>query len=79
MAAAFDTVAQDAVAITKSDSTVLDFSALYVGTTGDVAIVTARGSTVTIPSVPAGTILPIPGTKVMSTNKTASGFEGLKF
>ena len=69
----------DAFAITKSDTTVVNFDALYVGTTGDVAILTAKGSTTTFPTVPAGMIIPIKGTKVMSTNTTASGFVGMRY
>jgi len=74
-----DTIALDAVAITKSDSTALDIVALYVGTAGDVAVRTWRGSTITFTSVPAGSILPVRCDRVMSTNTTASGFVGLKF
>lgn len=69
----------DAFSITKSDTTVYNFDALYVGTTGDVAVVTAKGTTITFPTVPAGYILPVKGTKVMSTNTTASGFVGMKY
>ncbi len=48
----------DAFAITESDTTVVNFDALYVGTTGDVVVLTGKGSTTTFPTVPAGTILP---------------------
>lgn len=60
-------------AVTKSDSTVVNCQALYVGGIGDVAIV-AEGDTaaVTLSSVPAGTLLPIACSKVMSTNTTAT-------
>lgn len=60
-------------AVTKSDSTVLQFRAIYVGGAGDVAIKhTEGGSAVTYPSVPAGTILPVSGVRVMSANTTAT-------
>lgn len=60
-------------AVTKSDSTVLDFNAIYVGGAGDVAIKhTEGGSAVTYPSVPAGTILPVSGVRVMSAGTTAT-------
>jgi hypothetical protein len=61
------------LAVTKSDSTVVNCQMLYVGGTGDVAIL-ADGDTaaVTLSSVPAGTILPIACNKVMSTNTTAT-------
>lgn len=55
--------ATSAGAVTPSDSTVLDFNALYVGGTGNV-IVTVGGSDVTFSAVPVGTILPVRGTKV---------------
>ncbi len=71
--------ATDAIAITKSDSTIVNVDAIYVGTTGDVAVLTSKGTTVTFPSVPAGAILPIKSTKVMSTNTTASGLVGLRY
>lgn len=60
-------------AVTPSDSTVVNCRALYVGTTGNVAIM-AFGDTVavTLNSVPAGALLPIACGKVMSTNTTAS-------
>lgn len=60
-------------AVTKSDSTVLQFRALYVGGAGDVAIKhTEGGDAVTYVGVPAGTILPVSGVRVMSTNTTAT-------
>ena len=60
-------------AVTKSDSTALQFRAIYVGGAGDVAIKhTEGGSAVTYPSVPAGSILPVSGVRVMSANTTAT-------
>jgi len=60
-------------AVTKSDSTVLQFRAIYVGGAGDVAIRhTEGGSVVTYVGVPAGTILPVSGVRVMSTGTTAT-------
>ena len=69
--------AQDAFAVTKSDATVIRAEALYVGTGGNVAVITRKGTTITFTNVPSGTILPIACTKVMSTNTTASGIVGL--
>jgi hypothetical protein len=73
--------ATDAVAITKSDSTNLTTScirAIYVGGTGDVAVIGLNGTVaVTFSAVPAGTILPIMPSKVMSTNTTATLLIGL--
>ncbi len=62
-------------AVTKSDSTTYAGArALWVGTTGDVAVIPAiaGGSAVTFTAVQGGTLLPIMVSKVMSTNTTAS-------
>lgn len=62
-------------AVTKSDSTVLSFQAIYVGGAGDVAISPSEsdsGDAVTFTAVPAGAILPVRGRRVMSTNTTAT-------
>lgn len=67
-------------AVTKSDSTVLDFNALYVGGAGDVAIKHAEGgSAVTYVGVVAGTILPVAGVRVMSTSTTATNMVWMKW
>lgn len=59
--------------VTKSDSTVLQFRALFVGGAGNVAIKhTEGGDAVTYTGVIAGTVLPVSGVRVMSTNTTAT-------
>jgi hypothetical protein len=64
--------AHGAVAVTKSDSTVLQITrSLYIGGTGDVAVTMADGQVVTFSAVAVG-ILPVQVTKVMSTNTTAT-------
>jgi hypothetical protein len=71
--------ASGAVAVTKSDVTTLaGVRGLYVGGAGDVAVM-PTGSTVavTFSSVPAGSVLPIRVTKVMSTNTTATNIVAL--
>jgi hypothetical protein len=70
--------ARGGAAVTKSDSTVVNFRALYVGGTGDVAVTAEDGNDVTFESVPAGSILPISVTKVLSTGTTATKIVGLK-
>jgi hypothetical protein len=70
--------AADAFSVTPSDATVQGFRALYVGGAGDVAITTWAGTVVTFKAVPVGAILPIQGTKIMSTNTTATFILGLK-
>lgn len=70
------------VSITKSDSTEYDppLEALWVGVTGDVAILAAGDSTaVTISNVPVGLALQgVQITKVMSTNTTADELIGIR-
>jgi hypothetical protein len=69
----------DAFAVTPSNST--DFltaaRALYIGSVGDVTVVTANGSTVTFVAVPTGTILPIRCTRVNSTGTGATSIVGI--
>lgn len=63
-----------AQAITKSDSTTYNPTrALYVGGTGDVAVKMAGdGGTVTFSTVPAGTVLHIRVTQILSTGTSAT-------
>lgn len=64
--------AHGAVAVTPSDATIIPIPrALYVGTTGDLAVTMADGQVVTFTAVPVG-IFPIQVTQVRSTNTTAS-------
>lgn len=66
-----------AFAVTPSDSTVLPVTrALYVGTTGNVAVMMADDMTITFSTVPVG-ILPIQVQKVLSTGTTASNIIAL--
>lgn len=68
----------DAVAITKSDSTLLTIAGFYVGVTGDVAVQTTAGVTaVVFKAVPAGTIIRLPVARIMSTATTATDIVGL--
>lgn len=62
-----------AVAVSKNDSTILPVTrGLYIGVTGDVAVIMAGDTAaVTFKAAPVG-ILPIQVTKVMSTNTTAT-------
>ena len=67
------------VSVTPNDSTDIGpFRGLWVGGAGNVAIIAANDSSaVTITGVAAGTILPIAGTRVMSTNTTATNIVAL--
>jgi len=67
-------------AVTPSDSTVVNFRALYVGAGGNVAVIfrdDATDTAVTLVGVVTGTVLPISVKQVMSTNTTASSIVGL--
>ncbi len=69
--------AEKYVAVTPSDSTVYACRALYIGTTGNVALRQESGATaVTFVGVPVG-ILPVGAYNVMSTNTTASNIVAL--
>lgn len=65
----------NAVAITKSDSTVVEFFGIYVGVTGDVVIRGRNATTVTFKAVPAGVILPVYANRVMAAT-TATDLVG---
>lgn len=72
--------ATDSVAITKSDVTDLSglkIKGIWVGVAGDVAIIGLRGTVSVVFTAPAGSIIPIMPSKVMSTGTTASGLVGL--
>jgi hypothetical protein len=70
---------QFGVAVTPSDSTVQPggkFDALYVGGAGNVTLFTG-GAAILFTAVPAGTILPVGGTRVNSTATTATAMVAL--
>lgn len=67
-----------AEAVTPSNSTEVAYSAIYVGSTGNVAVETPAGDTVTFVGVPTGGIIPICAVKVLSTGTTATSIVGLK-
>lgn len=61
-----------AVAVTPSDTTEVFASAIYVGSGGNVSVVTEGGDTVTFSNVPAGTTLVIRVTRIRATSTTAT-------
>ena len=66
--------AEGAILTTPSDSTDLFYGicrGIWVGTAGDVAVVTPKGMTVTYPSVVAGLAHPIKAKRILSTGTTA--------
>jgi hypothetical protein len=80
MASEMSDPAEGAFAVTPSDSTSfagVGVRGLYIGVTGDVAVVTpGRTTAVTFKAVPVG-VLPVRCTKVMSTNTTATDIVAL--
>ncbi len=71
--------ADNATAITPSDSTDLAFNsrALYVGGAGNLVVTMAGGGDVTFTAVPAGSILPIRVSRVKATSTTATSIVNL--
>jgi hypothetical protein len=66
-----------AKAVTPSDDTVVGAISLYIGGTGNVAVVLKEGdAAVTFNSVPVG-ILRVSAYKVMATNTTATNIVAL--
>lgn len=63
-----------AAAVTPDNSNDLPTAAkrLWVGGTGNVALITTGGSTVTYTSVPAGTYLQVRAARVKATGTTAT-------
>ncbi len=69
--------AYGAVAVTKSDSTIIPPTrGLMIGATGDVAVRMVNGDIITFVTVPAG-IFSVQVNKVLSTGTTATGISAL--
>lgn len=71
--------ALDAFAITPHDTTALAAvtRAIWVGTGGDLEVITAKGTTVVFTSVPSGSLIPIRATHVKDDNTDADDIVGL--
>ena len=71
--------AEDAGAVTPSDSTNLTSIArsLYVGTAGNVTLLTVGQNVVTFYNVQSGTILPVRVIRVNATSTTATNIVAL--
>lgn len=70
----------DIIAVTPSDTTVYDppLRGIYIGSEGDVAIVSENGvAPVIFKNVPVAMILPVKARQVMSTGTDASELVGL--
>lgn len=68
----------NAAAITPSDSAANEFDAIYVGVTGNVAVVTRGGQTVTFLNAQQGSTLYIKTQRVNATSTTATNLIGLR-
>lgn len=75
----FDNRASDGFAITPDDSNDLavDAGSIYVGVTGNIALVTVGGTTLTFLAVQAGSILAVKARRVLATGTTATNLIGL--
>lgn len=74
-----DSPASNAAAVTTSDTTDLDNTTryLYVGGAGNLSLIFKGGQTVTLNSVPAGTMLHVRVTRVRATGTTATNIVAL--
>ncbi|MFO0906787.1 MAG: hypothetical protein U0835_00205 [Isosphaeraceae bacterium] len=74
-----DSPANDAAAVTPSDSTPLaNFArSLYIGTGGNVNLTTTNGQTALFKNLPSGSILPVRTSYVLATNTTAQDIVAL--
>ena len=75
---AVDDSYEQAVAVTKSDDTILNCTGFFVGVAGDVAITPRDGSAaVTLKGCLAGHVYRIACKKIMSTNTAATDIVAL--
>lgn len=60
--------------VTKSDTVDLPkvSKALWIGGAGNVNVILADGATVLLSGIPAGTLLPLQASRVLSTDTTAT-------
>lgn len=73
-----DSCASVAFSITPADSVMgTKARALYIGTGGNITVVTNDGTSTTFHNVVSGTILPVSVKQVSSTGTTASNIVGL--
>ncbi len=71
--------ALDAFAISPDDTTdILEVTrAIYVGGSGDITLVTRGGTQITFANVPAGMLMPIRASRVLTTGTSATDIVGL--
>jgi hypothetical protein len=68
----------EAAAVTPSDTVTNAWSYLYVGTAGNIAVVTEAGQTVVFKNIVAGSYLWIRTSRVNATSTTATDIIGLR-
>lgn len=70
---------RDAGEVTPDDATDLPVlpRAIYVGQSGDIALITAQGSPVTLVAVPAGSLIPLRAARIKATGTTAASIVAL--
>lgn len=74
-----DSPALHGAAVSPSDTTPLatDSRSLWVGTGGDITLMTSGGETIQLKNVPAGSLLPVRTHQVMATGTSASNIVAL--
>jgi hypothetical protein len=73
-----DGIPGGASSVTPANTGPNAFAGLYVGVTGNVALVTEEGDAITFVGVPAGSILPIRTKQIKSTGTTAASIIGFR-
>ncbi len=63
--------------VPNNDASFTRTRGLYIGTTGDIRIVMAKGATVTFVAITAGIIHPLSVVQVLATGTTATNIIGL--
>lgn len=73
------TSAENAAAVTPDNDNDLATAALalYIGTGGNVALITTGGDTVTFSNLPDAALLPVQTARVLATNTTATDIVAL--
>lgn len=64
--------------VTKSDTAFVNYTGLYIGGTGNVNVVTAKGDTVLFSALPVGAQINLHIVQVLSTSTTATLIVGFK-
>lgn len=64
--------------VTPSDTTQINFRALYIGSAGNVTVIAESGESILFTAPPIGTIIPIRGQKVMATGTTVATLVALR-